>query len=114
MGAVFLQHGKPICFHSETLNGVVINFPTYDKELCIGTTCEKMETLVFGKRNYHSHRSSTIAILTITNKDTTSKALQMNFQGVIPTLFLAKPGVGRSQLGVFGCSRAIDAIHFSF
>jgi hypothetical protein len=33
MGAVLLQHGKPICFHSETFNGVMINYPTYDKEL---------------------------------------------------------------------------------
>jgi hypothetical protein len=33
MGAVCLQHGKPICFHSETFNGFVINYPTYDKEL---------------------------------------------------------------------------------
>jgi hypothetical protein len=33
MGAVLLQHGKPICFHFETFNGAVINYPTYDKEL---------------------------------------------------------------------------------
>ena len=33
MGAVLLQHGKPIAFHSETFNGVVVNYPTYDKEL---------------------------------------------------------------------------------
>jgi hypothetical protein len=33
MGAVLLQHGKPICFHYETFNGVVISYPTYDKEL---------------------------------------------------------------------------------
>jgi hypothetical protein len=33
MGVVLLQHGKPICFHSENFNGVVIKYPTYDKEL---------------------------------------------------------------------------------
>jgi hypothetical protein len=33
MGAILVQHGEPICFHSETFNGVVINYPTYDKEL---------------------------------------------------------------------------------
>jgi hypothetical protein len=32
MGVVLLQHGKPICFHSENFNGVVINYPRYDKE----------------------------------------------------------------------------------
>jgi hypothetical protein len=44
-----------------------------------------METLFVRKINYYSHRSSTIAILTITNKATTSKALQMNgFSTKIP------------------------------
>jgi hypothetical protein len=37
-----------------------------------------------------------------------------NFQEVIPTHFMAKPGAGRAQLGVFGCSIAIEAIYFSF
>jgi hypothetical protein len=32
MGAVLLQCGKTICFHSKTFNDVVINYPTYDKE----------------------------------------------------------------------------------
>ena len=33
MGAVLMQHGKTICFHSETFSGAVINYPTYGKEL---------------------------------------------------------------------------------
>ena len=33
MGAVILQHGKPIAFHSEKFNGAVTNYPTYEKEL---------------------------------------------------------------------------------
>ena len=32
-GAVMMQHGKPICYHCETFNSTVINYPTYDKEL---------------------------------------------------------------------------------
>ena len=28
-----MQHGKPICYHSETFTNVVINYPNYDKEL---------------------------------------------------------------------------------
>jgi len=32
MGAIILQHGKPISFHYDIFNGVV-NYPTYDKEL---------------------------------------------------------------------------------
>lgn len=33
MGAVLMQHGKPICYHFETFNSAVVNYPTYDKEL---------------------------------------------------------------------------------
>jgi len=33
MGALLLQHGKPISFHSEIFNGAITNYPTYDKEL---------------------------------------------------------------------------------
>jgi hypothetical protein len=33
MGAVLMQYHKPICYHFETFNQVVINYPTYDKEL---------------------------------------------------------------------------------
>ena len=28
-----MQHGKPICYHYETFNSAVVNYPTYDKEL---------------------------------------------------------------------------------
>lgn len=33
MGAILLHHGKPISFYCEIFNGVVINYPTYEKEL---------------------------------------------------------------------------------
>jgi hypothetical protein len=33
MGVVLMQYRKPICYHSETFNQVVGNYPTYDKEL---------------------------------------------------------------------------------
>jgi len=33
MGVVLIQHNKPICYHSETFNYAVLNYPTYDKEL---------------------------------------------------------------------------------
>ena len=33
MGVVLTQHGKPICYHFETFNSAVVNYPTYDKEL---------------------------------------------------------------------------------
>ena len=33
MGAILMQYCKPICYHSVTFNQVVVNYPTYDKEL---------------------------------------------------------------------------------
>ena len=33
MGAILMQHGKPISFHSEIFNGPMTNYPIYDKEL---------------------------------------------------------------------------------
>ena len=35
MGVVLMQHDKPVCYHSETFNSVVVNYPTYDKELYV-------------------------------------------------------------------------------
>jgi hypothetical protein len=50
MGAVLLQHGKPICFHSETFNGAVINYPTYDKELyALMQSVKKWKHYLLGK-----------------------------------------------------------------
>jgi len=31
MGVVLTQHNKPICYHFETFNPAVVNYPTYDK-----------------------------------------------------------------------------------
>jgi len=33
MGAVLMQGGRPISYHSEVFHGEVLNYPTYDKEL---------------------------------------------------------------------------------
>jgi hypothetical protein len=50
MGVVFLQHGKPICFHSETFDGAVINYPTYDKELyALVQSVKKWKHYLLGK-----------------------------------------------------------------
>jgi hypothetical protein len=50
MGEVLLQHGKPIYFHSENFNGVVINYPTYDKELyALVQSVKKWKHYLLGK-----------------------------------------------------------------
>ena len=33
IGAISMQHKKPICYHYETFSKTIINYPTYDKEL---------------------------------------------------------------------------------
>ena len=33
MVAVLMKYRNPICYHSETFNQFVVNYPTYDKEL---------------------------------------------------------------------------------
>lgn len=33
MGAILMQHDKPICYHPETFSNAIISYPTYDKEL---------------------------------------------------------------------------------
>jgi hypothetical protein len=50
MGAVLLQYGKPICFHSKMFNSVVINYPTYDKELyALVQSVKKWKHYLLGK-----------------------------------------------------------------
>ena len=50
MGAVLMQYCKPICYHSETFNQVVFNYPTYDKELyALVQSVKKWKHYLFGK-----------------------------------------------------------------
>jgi hypothetical protein len=50
LGAVLLQHGKPICFHPKTFNDVVINYPTYYKELyALVQSVKKWKHYLLGK-----------------------------------------------------------------
>jgi len=52
MEAVLLQHGNPISFHSKIFNGVVTNYPTYDKELyALVLSVEKWKHYLMGKEN---------------------------------------------------------------
>ena len=50
MGAVLMHHGKPISFHSETFNGAVTKYPTYDKELyALVQSVKKWKNYLMGK-----------------------------------------------------------------
>ena len=50
MGATLLKHGKPICFHSETFNGAVVNYPMYDKDLyALVQSVKKWKHYLLGK-----------------------------------------------------------------
>lgn len=53
MGEVLMQHGQPICFHSETFSGAVINYPTYDKELyALVKSVKKWKHYLMGKETF--------------------------------------------------------------
>lgn len=50
MGAVLMQHEKPICFHYETFTSTVVNYPTYDKELyALVQSVKKWKHYIMGK-----------------------------------------------------------------
>ena len=50
MGAVLMQHEKPICYHSETFTSIVINYPTCDKELyALVQSVKKWKRYLMGK-----------------------------------------------------------------
>jgi hypothetical protein len=50
MGAVLMQYRRPICYHSGTFNQVVVNYPTYDKELCaLVQSVKKWKHYLLGK-----------------------------------------------------------------
>jgi len=50
MGAMLMQHCKPICYHSETFNYAVVNYPTYDKELyALVQSVKKWKHYLMGK-----------------------------------------------------------------
>jgi hypothetical protein len=50
MGALLMQYHRPICYHSETFNQVVVNYPTYDKELyALVQSIKKWKNYLLGK-----------------------------------------------------------------
>jgi hypothetical protein len=50
IGTILLQYHKPICYHSETFNQVVVNYPTYDKELyALVQSVKKWKHYLLGK-----------------------------------------------------------------
>jgi hypothetical protein len=50
MGEVLIQYRKPICYHSETFNQVVVNYPTNDKELyALVQSVKKWKHYLLGK-----------------------------------------------------------------
>jgi hypothetical protein len=50
MGAVLMQYRKPICYHSENFNQVVVNYPTYNKELyALFQSIKKWKHYLLGK-----------------------------------------------------------------
>ena len=50
VGAVLMQHKKPIYYHYETLSKTIINYPTYEKELyALVQSVKKWKTYLMDK-----------------------------------------------------------------
>jgi hypothetical protein len=50
LGAVLMQGGRHVCYHSELFHGVVLDYPTYDKELfAIVQAVKKWKHYLLGK-----------------------------------------------------------------
>ena len=50
MGAVLMQHKKPICYHFETFTLAIVNYATYDKELyALVPSVKKWKHYIMGK-----------------------------------------------------------------
>jgi hypothetical protein len=78
MGAVLMQNHKPIYYHSETFNQVVVNYPTYDTELyALVQSINKWKHYLLGKETI-IHRSPTITVSPSTDQTATISTLQMD------------------------------------
>jgi hypothetical protein len=57
MGAVLMEYCKLVYYHSETFNQVVVNYPTYDKELyaLVQSVKECKHYLLGKKKIIHKH-----------------------------------------------------------
>jgi hypothetical protein len=63
MGSILMQGGMVICYHSKVFHGGVLNYPTYDKWIYyFGTSCQKVESLFYGKGDHHPHKSLSTTI----------------------------------------------------
>jgi hypothetical protein len=50
MGAVLMKYHKPVYYHSKTFNQVVVNYPTYDKDLyALVQSVKKWKHYLLGK-----------------------------------------------------------------
>jgi hypothetical protein len=50
VGAILIQHGHPVAYHSETLSDAVRKYPTYDKEMhSIVQACRQRRHYILGK-----------------------------------------------------------------
>ena len=85
MGVVLLQRGKPILFHSENFNGVVISCPTYDKEIyALVQIVNKRKHYLMGKETIIHTNHQPFSICAISNKIAVIKALLLD--GILPTI----------------------------
>jgi hypothetical protein len=75
---VLMQQRKPICYHSETFSQVVVNYPTYDKELyALVQSVKKWKHYLMARRLSYIQIISPCSI-SVTNQASTSSSLQVD------------------------------------
>jgi hypothetical protein len=60
MGVVLMQGGRPVYYHFEVFHGVVLNYPTHDKEIyALVQAIKKWKHYLMGKETiiYIDHQS---------------------------------------------------------
>ena len=64
LGAVLMQHGHPVSYHSDTFSNTVCRYPTYDKELyAIVQACKQWKHYILGKETIIHTDHKTIQFL---------------------------------------------------
>ena len=60
MGAILIQEGKPIYYHSKMFSGAILNYPIYDKEMyALVQVVEKWKRYLMGKETIiHANHQS--------------------------------------------------------
>jgi hypothetical protein len=73
LGVVLMQGWRHVSYHSYLFHGLVLDYPTYHKEIFVSV--QELEALLTRKRDHYTHRSSASSVCIETGQDAKSEAL---------------------------------------